>query len=83
VVGFAAETENIISHATQKRTSKGCDWIIANDVSSGTDTFGGDHNTINLITADGFENWPKMPKTQVAEKLALRIADALDQLGEG
>jgi phosphopantothenoylcysteine decarboxylase/phosphopantothenate--cysteine ligase len=83
VVGFAAETENIISHATQKRTSKGCDWIIANDVSSGTDTFGSDHNTINLVTADGFENWPKMLKTHVAEKLALRIADAIDQLAEG
>ena len=83
VVGFAAETDDIIAHATQKRTSKGCDWIVANDVSSGTDTFGGDHNTVNLITADRIENWPKMSKRQVAGKLALRIADTLDQLAEG
>ena len=83
VVGFAAETNDIIAHATKKRTSKGCDWILANDISNRTDTFGGEDNTVNLITADGVENWPKMSKPQVAEKLALRIADALDQLVKG
>ena len=83
VVGFAAETDDIIAHATKKRTSKGCDWIVANDVSSETGTFGGADNTVHLITADGLEDWSKMSKPQVAEKLALRIADALDQLVEG
>mgnify|MGYP001289595187 CR=1 FL=1 len=83
VIGFAAETENIIAHATKKRTSKGCDWIVANDISNKTDTFGGENNTINLVTTDGVENWPKMSKPQVAEKLALRIADTLDQLAKG
>jgi phosphopantothenoylcysteine decarboxylase/phosphopantothenate--cysteine ligase len=82
VVGFSAETDDIIAHATQKRMSKGCDWIVANDVSIGTDTFGGAYNTIHLITADGLENWPKMSKPKVARKLALRIADALDQIAE-
>jgi phosphopantothenoylcysteine decarboxylase/phosphopantothenate--cysteine ligase len=83
VIGFAAETDDIIAHATEKRTSKGCDWILANDVSNNTDTFGGEYNTINLITADGVENWPKMSKFHVAEKLASRIADNLDQLAKG
>lgn len=83
VVGFAAETNDVIAHATKKRTSKGCDWILANDISNRTDTFGGENNTINLITADGVENWPKMSKTQVALKLALRIADAFDRSAKG
>ena len=83
VVGFAAETDNIIAHATKKRTLKGCDWILANDISNRNNTFGSEDNTINLITADGVENWPKMTKPQVAEKLALRIADAIDQLAKG
>jgi len=83
VVGFAAETNDVIAHATQKRASKGCDWIVANDVSSETGTFGGADNTIHLITAHGLEDWPKMSKPQVAEKLSLRIADTLDQLAEG
>ena len=83
VVGFAAETEDVIAYATKKRMTKGCDWIVANDISTKTNTFGGENNTVNLITSDGVENWPKMTKTQVAEKLALRIADALDQLAKG
>ncbi len=83
VVGFAAETEDVIAYATKKRITKGCDWIVANDISTKTNTFGGENNTVNLITSDGVENWPKMTKTQVAEKLALRIADALDQSAKG
>jgi phosphopantothenoylcysteine decarboxylase / phosphopantothenate---cysteine ligase len=78
VVGFAAETENVIAHATAKRAKKGCDWILANDVSAATGTFGGDENTVHLIGADGVESWPRMTKEQVAERLAARIADTLD-----
>ncbi|MBL6931913.1 MAG: bifunctional phosphopantothenoylcysteine decarboxylase/phosphopantothenate--cysteine ligase CoaBC [Rhodospirillales bacterium] len=79
VIGFAAETDDVIAYATKKRTSKGCDWIIANDVSPQTGTFGGSDNTVHLITADRVENWPKMSKNAVAEKLALRIADVFGQ----
>ena len=75
VVGFAAETENVIPHATAKRVRKGCDWILANDVSPATGTFGGDANTIHLITGDGAEDWPTLTKTEVAMKLAARITE--------
>jgi phosphopantothenoylcysteine decarboxylase / phosphopantothenate---cysteine ligase len=71
VVGFAAETEHVISHATSKLARKGCDWIVANDVSSGV--MGGDENTVHLVTADGFESWQRMTKADVAEKLADRV----------
>lgn len=77
VIGFAAETDDLIGHATKKRQSKGCDWIIANDVSPGSGTFGGNDNTVHLITADGVEDWPRMSKQAVARKLALRIAETL------
>jgi phosphopantothenoylcysteine decarboxylase/phosphopantothenate--cysteine ligase len=77
VVGFAAETDNIIEHAKAKRTRKGCDWIIANDVSPDTGTFAGDSNTVHLITEDGVEDWPRMSKDAVAGRLAERIADTL------
>lgn len=77
VVGFAAETENIIANATAKRQKKGCDWILANDVSLGTETFGGDRNTIQLVDANGVEHWPVMTKREVAARLAERIAAAL------
>jgi phosphopantothenoylcysteine decarboxylase/phosphopantothenate--cysteine ligase len=77
VIGFAAETENIIANATAKRLKKGCDWILANDVSLGTDTFGGDRNTIHLVDADGVEDWPAMTKHEVAARLAARIATTL------
>ncbi len=80
VIGFAAETDDLISHATSKRLSKGCDWIIANDVSPASGTFGGDDNTVHLISADGVEDWPKMSKQAVASKLADRIADTVDQM---
>lgn len=71
VVGFAAETENIVENAKAKRVAKACDWIVANDVSSG---FGGDNNTVHLITESGAENWPTQTKTAVAAELAARIA---------
>ncbi|GGC28563.1 phosphopantothenate synthase [Siccirubricoccus deserti] len=75
VVGFAAETEKVVEHAIAKRRRKGCDWIVANDV-SGT-VMGGDANTVHLITAAGVEDWPELPKGAVAERLAARIAAAL------
>jgi phosphopantothenoylcysteine decarboxylase/phosphopantothenate--cysteine ligase len=74
VIGFAAETENVVRHASDKRTRKGCDWILANDVSPETGTFGGADNTIHLVTEDGVEDWPRMSKADVAERLADRIA---------
>jgi phosphopantothenoylcysteine decarboxylase/phosphopantothenate--cysteine ligase len=75
VVGFAAETEQVIEHATAKRTRKGADWIVANDVSG--DVMGGDANAIHLVTADGVESWERLPKAEVARRLAARIAQAL------
>lgn len=77
VVGFAAETEKVIEHATAKRARKGCDWILANDVSPATGTFGGDDNTLHLITQAGVEDWPRATKTEAARHLADRIAAAL------
>jgi phosphopantothenoylcysteine decarboxylase / phosphopantothenate---cysteine ligase len=77
VVGFAAETENLLAHAGAKRLRKGCDWIVANDVSVGTDVFGGDANIVHILDAAGTESWPAMAKTQVAHRLAKRIAEAL------
>ncbi|MCL6282937.1 bifunctional phosphopantothenoylcysteine decarboxylase/phosphopantothenate--cysteine ligase CoaBC [Ruegeria sp. 2012CJ41-6] len=77
VVGFAAETEDVVANATSKRTRKGCDWIVANDVSPATGIMGGQENAVILITDDGAEEWPRMPKELVAQKLARRIADAL------
>ncbi|HUH84165.1 MAG TPA: bifunctional phosphopantothenoylcysteine decarboxylase/phosphopantothenate--cysteine ligase CoaBC [Stellaceae bacterium] len=74
VVGFAAETENVVENARQKRLRKACDWIVANDVSAATGTFGGDANTVHIIDADGVEDWPPLSKGAVAERLALRIA---------
>ncbi len=75
VVGFAAETERVIEHATAKRTRKGADWIVANDVSG--DVMGGEANTVHLVTAAGVEHWDRLPKAEVARRLAERIADAL------
>jgi phosphopantothenoylcysteine decarboxylase/phosphopantothenate--cysteine ligase len=76
VIGFAAETDDIVANAREKRRRKGCDWILANDVSPGTDTFGGDRNTIHLVDAQGVEDWPTMTKREVAERLGQRIAAA-------
>jgi phosphopantothenoylcysteine decarboxylase/phosphopantothenate--cysteine ligase len=77
VVGFAAETDDVVANARAKRQRKGCDWIVANDVSEGTGILGGSENTVTLITADGEEEWPRMPKFHVARLLAERIAGAL------
>lgn len=77
VVGFAAETENVTAHATAKRARKGCDWIVANDVSPETGIMGGRENAVTLITDKGAEDWPRMGKEEVAQRLALRIAEAL------
>jgi len=74
VVGFAAETENVVGYARAKLAKKGCDWIVANDVSPGTGIMGGDSNTVHLITASGEESWAAMPKGDVAQRLAARIA---------
>ncbi|MAF46779.1 MAG: bifunctional phosphopantothenoylcysteine decarboxylase/phosphopantothenate--cysteine ligase CoaBC [Rhodospirillales bacterium] len=74
VVGFAAETQNIIDHAIGKRDAKGCDWIIANDVSPESGTFGGDTNTVHLIDEAGVEDWPTLTKDEVGRRLAERIA---------
>ncbi|MCH6586846.1 MAG: bifunctional phosphopantothenoylcysteine decarboxylase/phosphopantothenate--cysteine ligase CoaBC [Proteobacteria bacterium] len=77
VVGFAAETEKVVENAKAKLTAKGCDWILANDVSPESGTFGGAENTIHLVEAGGVEPWPRMAKEAVAERLAARIADHL------
>jgi phosphopantothenoylcysteine decarboxylase/phosphopantothenate--cysteine ligase len=77
VVGFAAETEHVVDHATAKRARKGCDWIVANDVSPETGIMGGTENAVVLISEAGSETWPRMGKDQVAQKLAQRIAEAL------
>ncbi len=77
VVGFAAETNDVIDHATAKRKRKGCDWIVANDVSPETGIMGGSENAVTLISDAGTEDWPRMGKDMVASKLAARIAEAL------
>jgi phosphopantothenoylcysteine decarboxylase / phosphopantothenate---cysteine ligase len=77
VIGFAAETERIIEHAKAKLARKGCDWMVANDVSASSGVMGGDCNTIHLVTAHGVESWPPQSKEEVARALVARIADAL------
>lgn len=74
VVGFAAETENVVDNARAKLARKGCDLIVANDVATGTGTFGGDSNTVHLVTADGVETWERQSKDAVAAALVSRIA---------
>ena len=76
VVGFAAETENVVPNAIAKRARKGCDWIVANDVSG--DVMGGAENAVHLVTAAGVEDWPRLPKEEVARRLADRVAEALE-----
>ncbi|WP_417256558.1 bifunctional phosphopantothenoylcysteine decarboxylase/phosphopantothenate--cysteine ligase CoaBC [Celeribacter halophilus] len=77
VVGFAAETDDVIAHATAKRARKGCDWIVANDVSPETGIMGGTENAVTLISERGAEEWPRMGKDEVAQQLAHRIVDYL------
>jgi phosphopantothenoylcysteine decarboxylase/phosphopantothenate--cysteine ligase len=74
VIGFAAETENVLPHARAKRVAKQVDWIVANDVSAPTGVMGGDRNTVHLITAEGVESWPELDKTEVARRLVARAA---------
>ncbi len=77
VVGFAAETDDVVAHARAKRARKGCDWIVANDVRPATGIMGGAENAVTLITEEGAEDWPRLPKDEVARRLAARIAAAL------
>jgi phosphopantothenoylcysteine decarboxylase / phosphopantothenate---cysteine ligase len=77
VVGFAAETDEVVAHSTAKRLRKGCDWIVANDVRPGTGIMGGAENAVVLISDAGAEVWPRLPKDEVARRLAARIAEAL------
>ena len=77
VVGFAAETDDVIANATAKRERKGCDWIVANDVSPETGIMGGKENAVTLISDAGAEVWPRMSKDAVAAQLAQRIAEAI------
>ena len=77
VVGFAAETDDLEGHARAKLARKGCDWIVANDVSAGSGTFGGEANTVLLVTAGGLERWPTLSKAEVARRLAERVAKHL------
>jgi phosphopantothenoylcysteine decarboxylase/phosphopantothenate--cysteine ligase len=79
VIGFAAETENVVEAAKKKRKAKGCDWIVANDVSEKGGAMGGDRNAVHLITAQGTESWPVMDKTEVARRLMERAAQHLRQ----
>ncbi len=78
LIGFAAETERVIEHATAKRVRKGADWIVANDVSG--DVMGGDANSIHLVSAAGVESWAELPKAEVAARLASHIAAALSAM---
>jgi phosphopantothenoylcysteine decarboxylase/phosphopantothenate--cysteine ligase len=75
LIGFAAETEKVIEHAVAKRTRKNADWIVANDVSG--DVMGGTSNAVHIVTAQGVESWERLPKDEVAERLARRIAESL------
>jgi phosphopantothenoylcysteine decarboxylase/phosphopantothenate--cysteine ligase len=77
VIGFAAETQNVAANAKAKLAAKGCDWIVANDVSPHTGIMGGDRNTVTLVTRDATESWPPQSKDAVARHLIARIADAL------
>ena len=79
LIGFAAETRDLIGNATEKRRKKGCDWILANDVSPGTHTFGGADNCVHLITEAGVEDWEPASKRAIADRLAQRIADHLQK----
>jgi phosphopantothenoylcysteine decarboxylase/phosphopantothenate--cysteine ligase len=77
VIGFAAETEKLIDNARAKLAKKGCDWIVANDVSTGTSTFGGASNEVHLVSATGVESWPMQSKEAVANGLVKKIAATL------
>jgi len=76
VIGFAAETEDVVAQATEKRHTKKCDWIVANDVREGV--FGADRNQVHIITDHGHEAWPELDKTEIAARLVARIAQTLE-----
>jgi len=80
VVGFAAETDDVVAHATAKRLRKGCDWIVANDVSPSTGIMGGSENAVVLITEGDPEPWPRMSKVETARRLARRVASHLSSM---
>jgi phosphopantothenoylcysteine decarboxylase/phosphopantothenate--cysteine ligase len=82
VIGFAAETEHIIQNARAKLDRKGCDWIVANDVSPATGVMGGNRNSVHLVTRDGVESWPNQDKQTVADRLIARIAATLAAAGK-
>jgi phosphopantothenoylcysteine decarboxylase/phosphopantothenate--cysteine ligase len=77
VVGFAAETDDVLAHARKKLDAKGCDMIVANDVSPSTGIMGGDKNTIHIVTRSGIESWPTLTKDEVARRLIARLAKEL------
>jgi phosphopantothenoylcysteine decarboxylase/phosphopantothenate--cysteine ligase len=76
-IGFAAETGDVVGYARAKRVAKGCDWIVANDVRAETGIMGGALNRVHLVTADGVEDWPEMPKEEVARGLVERMKNEL------
>jgi phosphopantothenoylcysteine decarboxylase/phosphopantothenate--cysteine ligase len=80
VIGFAAETDRMIEHAQEKRRRKGCDWIVANDVSPASGVMGGDRNTVHIVTTHGVESWPPQSKDEVARALVARMAAALREI---
>ncbi|HEY7086250.1 MAG TPA: bifunctional phosphopantothenoylcysteine decarboxylase/phosphopantothenate--cysteine ligase CoaBC [Hyphomicrobiaceae bacterium] len=80
VIGFAAETQNVLEYAKAKRRAKGADWIVANDVSPQTGIMGGDRNSVHLITAEGVESWPELDKDEVARRLMERAAERLAEI---
>jgi len=80
VIGFAAETENVVEHARAKRRAKGADWIVANDVSAATGIMGGDRTIVHLVTGAGTEDWPAMSKDEMAARLLARAAETLSSL---
>ena len=77
VIGFAAETQNVIEYAKAKRKAKGADWIVANDVSPETGVMGGDRNSVHVVTEEGVESWPELDKGEVARRLVQRAAERL------
>jgi phosphopantothenoylcysteine decarboxylase/phosphopantothenate--cysteine ligase len=80
VIGFAAETENVVDHARAKRRAKGADWIVANDVSASTGIMGGDRTQVHLVTGAGVEDWPAMSKDEMAARLLARAAESLSSV---
>jgi phosphopantothenoylcysteine decarboxylase/phosphopantothenate--cysteine ligase len=79
VVGFAAETDDVLAHARKKLDAKGCDMIVANDVSPSRGIMGGDKNTIHIVTRDGIDSWPTLDKHEVARRLIARLVRELER----